>query len=392
MNLPEKNKNEIIRSVLTLKLLTFSESGAILAAATTSIPEEAGSNRTWDYRFCWIRDASFTVDALKKIGRDAEAKHLMEFIFKNTVGKRKDIQIMYGIDGKRTLTEKYLNHLSGYRNSTPVRIGNAAYNQKQNDIYGSIIDVIYLYYVFYEYDKRLPKKYWIFLKYLVSEIKNNWKKKDKGIWEFRGFQKHFTYSKLMCYIGMDRAVKIAQHFKQDKLAQDWIYLAEEIKNDILKNAWSEKKRAFTMFYGSEDLDAAVLLMCYHNFLEPDDPRLISTVNQINEELRSGTSVNRYKIKDDFGQSTSTFTICAFWLVDALNYIGKREEAQSLYEKLLKYSNHLGLFSEDLEEKTKNLIGNFPQAYTHIAIINTSIVLSEWSTKRIKFENNKKKLH
>ena len=395
LHLPVKNSGAIIRSAITLKLLTYSETGAIVAAPTTSIPEEVGSPRTWDYRFCWVRDAAFTVSAFKKIGRDYEARKLMEFMFEHSLKKNKSLQLMYGIRGETKLTEKLLKHLDGFQGSKPVRVGNAAYKQKQNDIYGSLVDLIYMYYVFYQYEDKLRPRHWNFLKYLVSEIERNWKKPDQGIWEFRGQKQHFVYSKLMCYVGMDYAMKTAQFFGKNEYAERWALLRDKIKDDILMNGWNEKKRAFTIFYGSDDFDAAALKMSYHNFLEHDDPRLVNTVLMIDKHLRQDSLVHRYKIVDDFGISSSTFTICSFWLVDALYKIGKEDEARRMYSELRSYSNHLGLYAEDLTVKDKTNIGNFPQAYTHIALIASSLLLSEWNSYRMKPErpihNNKRKL-
>lgn len=382
--LPERHRELIIRSALVLKLLTFSETGAIIAAPTTSIPEEIGSERTWDYRYCWIRDAVFTIDALKKIGREYEAKKLVEFIFDCTKQKR-DLQIMYSIEGKRKLTERRLEHLEGFQGCKPVRIGNAAWRQKQNDIYGSLINVLYLYYVYYEYEKKMPKKYWRFLRYLVKRIKNHWREPDHGIWEFRERKEHFTYSKLMCYVGMNLAVKLAQFYDRADLAERWIGLRDKIYEDISEHGWNRKRRAFAMHYGSDALDAAVLMMDYHDFLDPKDPRLISTIKKIYKELRRNSFVQRYTIEDDFGKSKSAFLLCSFWLIDALYSMGEVEKANKMFQKLLKYANHLGLFSEDIDLKTKKLLGNFPQAYTHVALINTSILLSEWNAKRKKID-------
>jgi GH15 family glucan-1,4-alpha-glucosidase len=384
---PEAHKDIIIRSALTLKLLTYSETGAIIAAATTSVPEQVGTVRTWDYRFCWTRDSVFTVDALTKIGRDHEAKRLMEFIIDNSLKKKQGIHILYGIHGETELPEKKLTHLAGFKNTKPVRIGNEAYNQTQMqlDVYGELIDLMYLYYMYYAYEKKMTRKYWRFLTYLVRQIKQNWNREDSGIWEFRGIQKHYTYSKLMCYVGVDRAIRLAQYFDREKLVDRWLPLRERIREDVLKHGWNARKRAFTMYYGGDDLDATSCLFTYHEFLEYNDPRIIATIKRIYYGLRTGELVRRYSMKDDFGISKSAFIICSFWLVDALYSIGDVQKAKRLFEKLVKLSNHVGLYSEVADIRTKRLVGNFPQAYSHIALINSSILLSEWSAKRKRID-------
>ena len=380
--LPEANKDLIIRSALVLKILTYSRTGALIAAATTSIPEEVGSSRCFDYRYCWVRDSAYAVDALSKIGRLREAKKFMDFILERVMNDD-HLQIMYGIHGETRLIEQELNHLAGYKDSKPVRIGNAAYNQDQHDIYGELIDIIYLYYVYYEFEEAMPKKYWRFLEWLVNQIRFNWDKRDSGIWEFRNNMQHYTYSKMMCWVGVDRAIRIAQKFHKDDLAHKWVSLRLDIRSDLLKNGYNEEVRSFVMYYGGKDLDASILHMNYHEMLEANDPRVIDTVRTIYEELRHDYMVQRYRIKDDFGVSKSAFTICSFWLVDSLIYIGEIDKAKELFDKLVKCSNHLGLFSEDIDIATGKLAGNFPQAYTHIAMINTSIMMSEWSSKRKK---------
>jgi alpha,alpha-trehalase len=384
--IPKRNRDLIIRSALALKLLTFSETGAIIAAPTTSIPEEIGSERTWDYRYCWIRDATMAADAFKKIGRNWESKRLLEFIIKHSWSEKKHLQIMYGIEGDHKLDEKILGHLAGYKGSRPVRIGNAAYDQKQYDIYGELLDTIYLYYVYYEYEKHVTRKMWRFINYLLKQIKVTWRKKDNGIWEFRNIKEHMVYSKLMCFVGVDRAIKIAQRYGNENLIKRWLPLRDNIKNEIINKGFSRKKNSFTMFYGSNYLDASLLLMTYHGFVTKD-PRVVSTVKRINKDLRKDYLVQRYKMNDDFGKSKSAFTICTFWLIDALYSIGEVNLAQNIFSKIIKKSNHLGLFSEDIDIKSGKLRGNFPQAYTHIALINSSILLSEWSSRRKKIDWN-----
>ena len=326
----------------------------------------------------------YCVDALNKIGRDYESKKLMKFIIDKTF--RDDyVQIMYDIHGNTNLKEQVLPHLAGFKGTKPVRIGNAAYSQTQNDIYGSILDIMYLYFGYYEYEEKMSSKYWKFVKYLVNQIKFDWRKKDNGIWEFRGRYEHFTFSKLMCFVGVDRAIKLAQHFGKDDLIHEWLELRECIINDIIKNGYNKEIKAFTMYYGSKNLDASLLQMTYHGFLRKDDPRIINTIKAIYKSLKKDYLVRRYDMEDDFGKSSMAFTICSFWLVDALYYIGEEKKAREIYEKLIKCANHLNLFSETIDVKTKKLTGNFPQVYTHMALINSSILLSEWSAKRKKID-------
>ncbi len=378
--LPEEYRERIVRSAITLKLLTYSETGAIIAAATTSIPEEIGKPRTWDYRYCWVRDAALCVDALKRIGRNYESKKLLEF-FLSLILKHKKLQIMYGIHGEESLEEEELPHLAGFKETRPVRIGNAAYAQRQLDIYGYLIDILWLYYGYYKYEERMPAKYWRLLKYLVSQIRKEWKKKDSGIWEFRERRAHYTHSKMMCLVGLERAVKLAQEQGKQELVDKWVWECDELRNHLLRKGYNERAKSFTISEEERDLDASLLLLAYYEVLPPTDPRLVNTIHAIDEKLRHGPFVQRYAIRDDIGKSGSAFTICSFWLVHALHYIGEEERARRLYEEITKHANHLGLFSEDIDVKKGELLGNFPQAYTHIALITTSLLLSEWRSHR-----------
>ena len=368
-----KNYNsEILRSAMTLKLLTFEKTGAVLAAATTSLPETIGEVRNWDYRFCWIRDASMVIKIITKLGHKKIVKNFIDFIVNLIPDKNEKLQIMYGISGEKNLTEKILSHFAGYENSEPVRIGNAAYSQKQNDIYGILMDAIHFQIDKYREDNDKHEELWSIVKLIIWVVEKNWKLPDRGIWEFRNENKHFTFSKLLCWVAVDRAIKIAKIFKRKKSAEKWDMLRKEIKTDILENGWNKKKKAFTQFYGSNDLDASVLLMEQYEFIDAMDPKYISTVKAIEKELSFEGLLFRYKNIDDFGKPSSSFTVCSFWFAYSLFKIGEKEKSKKYFNELLSYSNHLGLFSEDLDFKSKRLLGNFPQAYSHLALIETAM--------------------
>jgi len=370
-----KYSDEIMRSALVLKLLTFEKTGAVLAAATTSLPETIGEVRNWDYRFCWLRDASMVVKVMTDIGHLNVAKRYIKFIVDIIPDKDEKIQIMYGINREKKLTERFLEHLSGYEGSSPVRIGNAAYVQKQHDIYGILMDVIYqnfnVFYTTLEYGEEL----WTITRSVVKLVERNWTKPDRGIWEIRTDQKHFTFSKVLCWTAVDRAIKVAELIRMESYIEEWTKLATKIKEDIMQNAWNDKVGAFTQYYGSEDLDASNLLMENYGFIDAKDPKYVSTVLATQKDLSRDGLMYRYKNKDDFGLPSSSFTICTFWLVNSLAKIGKKREAKKLFDQLLGYSNHVGLFSEDIDFDTKRLLGNMPQAYSHLALIETAINLS-----------------
>ena len=372
----KKYQEEILRSLLVLKIMSFQSTGALLAALTTSIPETIGEARNWDYRFCWLRDASMSVDTLLNMGHFYSAHRFMGYLKGILKSKNDTFQIMYGIRGERELTEQELPDLAGYENSKPVRIGNAAFSQRQNDVFGYLLHVIYQYYKFFPGTLDEVEDIWEIVRLICRMISTHWEKPDKGIWEIRNEEKHFVISKVMSWVAMDRAVKIAALLNKNNYAESWRGIANDIKKDVLTNGWKEDLQTFTRTYNDSDLDASLLLMAEYGFIDPADPRYKKTVIAVKKELFYNGLVYRYISADDFGKPGSSFTICTFWLIQALFRIGEKDEAKKIFEDLLTFGNHLGLFSEDIDFSTKRLLGNFPQAYSHLALINTAVLFSE----------------
>ena len=373
---PEYNQ-EILRSALVLKLLAYQKSGAILAALTTSLPEEIGAERNWDYRYCWLRDASMTIAVLTKLGHYTAARRFLSFILDIIPFKNEKVQIMYGINGEKRLTERVLGWLNGYEGSQPVRIGNAAYNQKQNDIFGVLLDVILQYLTIFKREAVENREdLWTVVRTLARNVEKTWHQKDAGIWEFRTNKKHFTFSKVLSWVAMDRAMRIADYFDKKDYVAVWRRIGEKIRANILSKGWDARLGAFTQAYGEAHLDAANLLMEHYGFIQANDPKFVSTVRLTYEKLSRDGLMYRYRNADDFGVPKSSFTVCTFWLIKSLFKIGDKREAHKLFDQVLSYSNHVGLLSEDIDFESKRLLGNFPQAYSHLALIDTAITFCE----------------
>lgn len=375
-HLPLQYRREVLRSALVLKMLQYSPSGAFLAAATTSLPETIGEERNWDYRFCWLRDASMTVTVLHRIGHSYMATAFIDWMMKTVPTKDDSLQIMYGIRGEKELTERVLGHFTGYQGSHPVRVGNAAYSQEQHDIFGVVMDVIYQDLLLRQRTPEALDRIWTQVRSIARTVCAAWREPDRGIWEIRGEKRHFVFSKVLCWVALDRAIKIAVMLDKNGWADAHHPLLDQMHEDIIERGWSEEKGAFVQAYGASDLDASNLLLAEYGFIQASDPRFISTVERTQAELCVDGLMFRYRNQDDFGEPQSAFTVCSFWLVKALASIKRRNEARRLFEELLAAANGHGLYGEDLDFRTRRHLGNFPQAYSHLALIDCALTLSK----------------
>lgn len=369
-------RETVHRSVLTLKLLTYQPTGAIVAAPTTSLPEAIGWGRNWDYRYTWIRDAAFTLYGFMRVGLTDEARAFMRFIGQRTREQAKDqpLQIMYGIRGEHHLPEIELDHLEGYRGSKPVRIGNEAYDDLQLDIYGELMDSVYLY---NKYGTPISYGLWANLRRVLNWVADNWRRPDQGIWEVRGGERQFVYSKLMCWVALDRGLRLAdkRSFPADRAR--WLQERDAIYEEIMERGWSDKLQSFVQYYDCEVLDASSLIMPLVFFISPRDPLMLSTIRAIEKNLTRDSLVYRYDVEkaapDGLEGLEGTFTMCTFWLVEAMTRAGRVDDARFLFERMLNYANHLGLYSEEIGPSGE-LLGNFPQGFTHLALISAAFNL------------------
>ncbi|MFI6618815.1 glycoside hydrolase family 15 protein [Streptomyces sp. NPDC050528] len=367
----------VVRSLITLKALTYRPTGGIVAAATTSLPEEMGGVRNWDYRYCWLRDSSLTLGALVAAGYHKEAEAWRDWLLRAVAGDPADLQIMYGVAGERRLPEFELPHLSGFGGSAPVRIGNGAVNQLQLDVYGEVLDSLWL-------ARRAglsPKPHmWSLQAVLLEWLRRQWQQPDEGLWEVRGGRRHFVHSKVMVWVAADRAVRTLEEYADlPGDLEGWRELRDAVHRDVCENGYDPVRNTFTQYYGSQELDAALLLIPRFGFLPPDDPRVVGTVDAVREALGHDGFVRRYDTAadtpvDGLPGDEGAFLACSFWLVDALQMTGRRKEARVLFERLVGLANDVGLLAEEYDPVAGRQLGNFPQAFSHIGLVNTALTL------------------
>jgi GH15 family glucan-1,4-alpha-glucosidase len=364
-------QDTVLRSLMTLKALTYAPTGGIVAAVTTSLPEDIGGVRNWDYRYCWVRDATLTLDALIEAGCRDEAEAWLHWLGRAAAGAPEQLQIMYGPAGERRLTEFEVDWLPGYEGSAPVRVGNAASDQFQLDVYGELMDAI---------DRArghgitVEGIIWDLQRELMNFVEQHWADPDDGIWEVRGPRQHFTHSRVMAWVAFDRAVRAVERYDLPGPVERWRATRDAIHAEVCAKGWSDERKAFTQYYGSDDLDASVLMIPLVGFLPADDPRVISTVMAIQRELMVDGFVLRYQNKsgvDGLPGTEGAFLPCTFWLADCLALMGRLDEATAIFERLVSLANDVQLLSEEYDPRRKRLVGNFPQAFTHVGLINTA---------------------
>ncbi|UPK72987.1 glycoside hydrolase family 15 protein [Nocardioidaceae bacterium SCSIO 66511] len=376
-DVPDRWAEPVRRSLIILKALTYAPTGGVLAAATTSLPEQIGGERNWDYRYCWLRDSTFTLGALLGCGYDDEAEAWRAWLLRAVAGEPADLQIMYGVDGTRRLPEAELDWLAGYEGSRPVRIGNAASEQLQLDVWGEVLDSLHL----ARTVGLAPDDHaWDIQQALLDHLERNWTARDNGIWEGRGPRRDFVYSKVMCWVGLDRGVQAVERFGLDGPVDRWRAARDQIHAEVCSKGFDAERNTFTQFYGSQGLDAALLLMPRTGFLPPDDPRIVGTVDAIGRELSRDGLILRYDPSADGGVdglegTEGTFLACSFWMVYALHLIGRRDDAVELFERLLTLRSDLGLLAEEYDVPTSRQLGNTPQAYSHVGLVNCARALS-----------------
>jgi len=368
-------REQVLRSLITLKALTYAPTGGVVASPTTSLPEQIGGMRNWDYRYCWVRDATFTLYALMMCGQKEEALAWREWLLRAVAGDPSQINIMYGLAGERRLTEFELPWLAGYEGSTPVRVGNAAHKQLQLDIFGEIMDALH---VARKNGLECDDNAWRLEETLMEHLEKIWRDPDEGIWEVRGPRRDFTHSKVMAWVAADRTVKAIERFGLPGDAARWRKMRDEIHTDVCQRGFSPKLNGFVQYYGCEETDASLLMLPLIGFLRPDDPRLRGTVELIERTLLRDGFVDRYRTHehvDGLPPGEGSFLPCSFWLADNYCLLGRRDEARRLFERLLSIANDVGLLSEEYSPTSQRLLGNFPQAFTHVALVNTALNLS-----------------